>query len=135
MDNVAYALIQTIHNLGAALAFGGAWAGRALARSGDSRPAAALLWVLAAWFTQIVTGALFGAMSLYFYGRLPDIHGIAVTALAVKIACAAAGAVLTVVFWNHHGRRGLPLPRRAWDALMALAVVALIAAAFLRWFS
>lgn len=135
MDNLAYALIQAIHNLGAALAFGGAWAGRALARSGDSRPAAALPWVLAAWFTQIITGALFGAMSLYFYGRLPDIHGIAVAALAVKIACAVAGAVLAAVFWTHHRRRGLPPPRRAWDGIMMLAVMALIAAAFLRWFS
>ena len=134
MDNVAYGLIQAIHNLGAALAFGGAWAGRVVARSGDSRSATALLWVLAAWFTQIVTGALFGAMSLYFYGRLPDIHGIALAALVVKIACAAAGAVLAVVFWAHRGG-GLSSPHRAWDALMALAVIALIAAALLRWFS
>jgi hypothetical protein len=88
-----------------------------------------------AWLAQIVTGALFGAISLHFYGGFPDIHGIALAALAVKIGCAAVGAVLAVVFWNHHRRRRLLPPQQAWDALMSLAVIALVAAAFLRWFS
>lgn len=135
MDNTAYALVQAAHNLGAALALGSAWTGRVQARSVNSHAAAALPWVLAAWLAQIATGALFGGMSLYFYGGFPDIHGIAAAALAVKIACATTGAVLAVAFWNRHRRGGLQPAQRAWDALITLAVIALVAAAFLRWFS
>lgn len=131
--NLAYALIQVVHNFGAVAVVGGAvaalWRGPHAAR----RP---LGWtVLAGWAAQAASGASFGAASWLAYGQFPDIHGIAVAALLLKMACAAAGFVLSA-WWLYRGTRwALPVQQTVWRALALLAVTALTAAAFLRWFS
>ena len=84
---------------------------------------------------QAGSGALFGAISLHYYGQFPDLHGTAVAALRVKVACALAGFVIAALFLRRAERWGEGARRRAWNLLAALAVVALAAAAFLRWFS
>ncbi len=128
---LAYALVQAVHNLGAALVLGVAltawW-------RGGSNGATGLVWLgLAAWFAQAATGAGLGAVSLYFYGRFPDLSAIAWTALGIKIAATVLGFALFVLMlcanWTP-GRRG-----RSWRVEGALAGTALIAAAFLRWFA
>jgi len=87
------------------------------------------------WAVQVASGVGFGAVSYYYYGQLPEIHGVAVAALAIKITCAAAGLPLALVLqsrselWNETQRQ------LSWRALAVLAVTALAAAAFLRWFS
>jgi hypothetical protein len=42
--------------------------------------------ILVGWGAQMASGALFGLISLYYYGETPDLSHIAMTALAVKIA-------------------------------------------------
>jgi len=133
LQNFIYALIQVVHNFGAvsvvALAIYGVWR----AHLGLPQRRAALFLAIA-WATQVAGGTAFGATSLYFYGHLPDIHGIAVGALFVKIACAVIGfltaaACFKVNSWCSRN------PLTAWTASSVLGAVALSAAAFLRWFS
>ena len=132
MQNLAYALIQVVHNFGAAAVIGGAvagvwWRGRPSARR-------LARWVAVAWAVQIATGALFGITSLHFYGHFPDIHGVAIDALGIKVVCAVIGLLLAAALglagdrWQRHAAA-------LWLALCLLASMALGAAAFLRWFS
>jgi hypothetical protein len=95
-----------------------------------------LAWIaLVGWAAQAASGGAFGAVSWLYYGRFPDIHGIAIAALLIKIACAAAGFMLAAAYihsgigWSERARQA------TWRALAVLAVTALTAAAFLRWFS
>ncbi|MGH8788123.1 MAG: hypothetical protein ACREYA_23960 [Cupriavidus necator] len=134
-ENLAYALTQVLHNFGAVAAVGGAafalWAS-------DLRPAreAQLVRLVSlAWAVQVASGVGFGAVSYYYYERLPDIHGVAIAALATKIACAAAGLALALTCQFRAGQWNPTWRALSWRALAALAATALVAAAFLRWFS
>jgi len=90
---------------------------------------------LLGWVAQGASGATFGAISYATFGQLPDIHGIAVAALSLKIACAAFGFVLCAVYLAREAVWSETQRRHTWSALLACAVLALGAAAFLRWFS
>jgi hypothetical protein len=130
LQNLAYALTQVAHNFGAVAVTGGAIA----ALYGTEQSQRRLAWlVLAGWGTQAASGATFGAVSYYYYSQFPDIHGIAVAALVVKMICAATGLVLAALCTRQP--RNLAARRRVWRSLVALAASALTAAAFLRWFS
>lgn len=134
-ENLAYTLVQIIHNFGAAAVVGGAvfsfWPARQ-----NAAVLRRLAWlVLFAWGAQAVSGALFGAVSLHYYGQFPDIHGIAVAALGIKIAAAVIGFILVAVHLRSDGRWSDTARFRAWRVLAGLGVIALTAAAFLRWFS
>lgn len=135
-QDLGYALTQVVHNLGAVSVTGGAAAARGLAVAGPQRTwrlLAAL--VLAGWAAQALSGACFGTISYLSYGRFPDIHGIAIAALTLKVICAAAGFSLAALYlWREAGWPETHR-RRAWSAQLALALTALTAAAFLRWFS
>lgn len=133
LQNLSYAAIQVVHNFGAVAVVGSTfyalWPGLAGMRK-------LLAWIaLVGWAAQAASGGAFGAVSLLYYGRFPDIHGIAIAALLIKIACAAAGFMLAAAYihsgigWSERARQA------TWRALAVLAVTALTAAAFLRWFS
>ena len=123
-QNLAYALIQLVHNFGAVAVVGGAVAAHWLA------------WlVLGGWLAQAASGAGFGAISYLFYGQFPDIHAIARAALLLKMAC-ATGGILLAAGYLRRGADWLPARRdTVWTLLLALAVTALASAAFLRWFA
>lgn len=132
-ENLAYALTQVVHNFGAAAVLGGA----VFALWPAFRPEAArgFAWlILFAWGAQIASGALFGITSLYYYGEMPDLGRIAIVALTVKVVAAAAGFLLAAGYLVRVGAWG-GCGRCVFQGLAALAVVALTAAAFLRWFS
>ncbi len=135
-QDLAYALNQVVHNFGAVAVTAGAAGAR-----WQSPPAAAtrerrLAWlVLGGWTAQCASGATFGAISYATFGRLPDIHGIAVAALLVKIACALAGLSVSALLLARQGAWPAGNRQRAWTALLAFAAAALTAAAILRWFS
>ncbi|HEY8888161.1 MAG TPA: hypothetical protein VIM35_06720 [Gallionella sp.] len=88
-----------------------------------------------AWAVQVASGVLFGITTYYFERHLPDIHGVAVDALLVKICCAVAGLVLTVAYLRLNSGWTLTRQLLVWRALLTLGVIALGSAAFLRWFS
>ncbi len=88
-----------------------------------------------AWAVQAASGALFGVTTYSFEGHLPDIHGIAVDALFIKIFCALFGFILAVIYAKSGS--GWPEEKQhlAWRVLLSIGAVALGSAAFLRWFS
>jgi len=133
-ENLVYALTQVVHNLGAvAVAGGAAFALWPLQRPEYARTFAWLL--LGAWAAQIVSGGVFGLTSLYYYGELPDLSGIAMAALALKVLAALFGLLLAVVYLLRGRAWPLPHVKYTFQGLTALGAVALTAAAFLRWFS
>ncbi len=132
-QNLAYSLVQVAHNFGAVATVAGSLAALKI---NDGAPHARLAWLtFAGWVTQGASGAAFGTTSYYFYGRFPDISGIAVVALVIKMICVALGFVLLAAYlyrrhaWTERQRTG------TWHGSLTLAVVALASAAFLRWFS
>jgi hypothetical protein len=133
VQNLAYSAVQILHNFGAVAAVGGSFAAAANARA-DIRKKLAWL-TLAGWGAQAASGATFGMVSFFFYHRFPDIAGVAVVALVIKILCAATGFLLVAayLFWGAGWAEGSK--SRMWYTSSALSVIALSAAAFLRWFS
>ena len=130
MVELVYALIQAIHNFGAAALVAGpaaalAWHGRNAAM--ERR----ITWMLlAAWGLQAAGGAAFAAASYGFKGELPEVTGIALAALSIKIAATVAGFGLAAVrLWSDR-RAGVG----NWIACLVLAVFAVTAAACLRWY-
>ena len=88
-ENLVYALIQVVHNFGAAAVLGGALF--ALWPTSRLEYARVFAWlILLAWGAQIASG-LFGLTSLYYYGETPDLSSIAMVALAVKVIAATGG--------------------------------------------
>ncbi|RJG00999.1 hypothetical protein [Noviherbaspirillum sedimenti] len=135
LQNLSYTAIQVVHNFGAVAVVGSAacalWLAPALA--GMRKP---LSWImLMGWAVQAASGGAFGGVSWLYYGRFPDIHGIAVAALLIKMACAAAGFMLVAAYIYRGIRWSERAQQATWRALAALAATALTAAAFLRWFS
>jgi hypothetical protein len=135
-QNLAYALIQLLHNFGAAAVLGGAAAARWLLAT-MAIPARRRLagLVFAGWLLQAASGAGFGAVSYAYYHQLPDLSGIAFAALLLKMTCAASGALLAATYLARMDRWPPARHDAAWSALVALAATALAAAAFLRWFA
>lgn len=133
-ENLAYALVQVVHNFGAAAVVGGpAFALWPVSRLEYGRAFARLIVV--AWGAQIASGGLFGATSLYYYGETPDLGSIAMAALAVKVTAAVAGFVLAALFLLRGRGWDRASVKRTFRSLGTLGIVALTAAAFLRWFS
>lgn len=128
MQNLIYALIQIIHNLGAATIVG--IAATALWQPKSRQRLVA--WMAAIWALQGMSGLMFGITTYFYEGHLPDIHGIAVDALTIKITCVILGIVLSLLLY---AKKGWNAQLLVWRILFVLGVVALAAAAFLRWFS
>ena len=85
-----------------------------------------------AWLIQAVSGPSFGIASLYFHGSLPDIHGIAVISLGIKITCVIIGLLLAATLFI---QRDGGISTAKFAGQFTLGIIALCAAAFLRWFS
>jgi hypothetical protein len=132
-QNLTYAVVQVAHNFGAMATVGGSLAAIRF-RSPETRVKLAKL-VLGGWVTQGASGAAFGAVSYYFYRQLPDIAGIAIAALFIKMACVAIGIILLSAYLLRNGNWREGTRQNAWLGSSALAITALTAAAFLRWFS
>lgn len=133
-ENLAYALTQVVHNFGAAAVLGGAifvlWPELRL------QNARKFAWlILIAWSAQIISGGVFGVTSFYYYGELPDLSGIAMTALVVKVAAAISGFLLAALYLARGQQWSGNRTKHSFQGLVALGAVALTAAAFLRWFS
>ena len=130
MVELVYALVQVVHNLGAAVLVAGpaaalAWQGRSAAV--ERR----LAWtLLAVWSLQAASGAGFAATSYGFKGQLPEVAGAALAALAIKVAATVAGLGVAALQLRRDRRPGTA----SWIAGMTLALVAVTAAAFLRWY-
>ncbi len=135
LQNLAYALNQVVHNFGAVAVVGGALLGRWPQPAGPVVRRRLAWLILVGWVLQGGSGAGFGAISYAYYGQFPDIHGIALAALFLKMACAIGGIVLSAAFLCYQGEWPERRQEAVWTGLILLGVTALAAAAFLRWFS
>ena len=135
MQNFIYALIQVIHNFGAVAVVGIAASALWMVRGAGAIQHRLALLSAVAWAVQAATGVLFGISTFYFESHLPDIHGIAVDALIIKMFCASGGFILAVAYVKWESGWSATKRLSAWRALLALGTVALSSAAFLRWFS
>ncbi len=135
LQSLAYALTQVAHNFGAVAVTGGAIMGRWLMGGSPSSQRRAGGLVLLGWLVQGISGAGFGVISFAYYRQFPDLHGIALAALYLKMACAVAGFLLAAAFLRYQGEWTERRQRVAWFVLILLGMIALTAAAFLRWFS
>ena len=134
-QNATYALVQVAHNFGAVAVMGAPLFVLWPAHPGAGSLRAPAWMVFAGWILQGASGAAFGATSYYWYGALPDIHGVAVVALSIKVGCALAGIGLAAaLLLDRPGKRD-DRNRLLWRWLLAAGATALTAAAFLRWFS
>jgi len=132
-QNLSYAAIQVVHNFGAVAVVSGSLLGLRLIEQATRRKLAYL--ALAGWMTQAASGATFGMVSYYYYHKFPDISGIATFALGIKMSCVAAGILLLAAYLWRGERWPEQQVNMVWVAASALAVTAISAAAFLRWFS
>jgi hypothetical protein len=128
---VAYAVIQSIHNIGAALALGLAML--LFLKSARGENVKSTLWfLLIVWGLQGATGILFGMTSLYFHGAFPKIPLIAQASMAIKVACVALA--FSVSAWLLYKKAG-DVSIKVRLMYMTLPMIALVAAAVLRWSS
>jgi hypothetical protein len=135
VQNLIYALIQVIHNFGAATVVGAAASALWLVRGDKAVQHRLAILTASAWAVQVASGALFGITTYYFERHLPDIHGIAVDALLIKIFCAIAGFILAASYVKLSSNWIVDRQLLAWRMLLAIGAIALGSAAFLRWFS
>jgi hypothetical protein len=132
-QNLTYSIVQVAHNFGAVAVVGGSLAALSF-RGLETRKKLAWL-TFAGWGTQALSGAAFGAVSFHFYHQFPDISGLAVVALAIKIGCAAFGFLLMAAYLFRSADWTVARMNTVWIISSALSVTALSSAAFLRWFS
>jgi hypothetical protein len=71
-------------------------------------------------------------VSFFFFHRLPDIAGVAVVALVIKILGAATGFLLVAAYLFRGSSRAERQKNMAWYSSSMLSVVALGALSFLR---
>jgi hypothetical protein len=132
VSDLPYALVQVVHNLGAAGVVAPAAAALWLAR--DAAPRRRLAWLsTGSWAAQAATGAGFAAVSWFGKGALPEVEGVALAALAIKLGCTLLGLAAGVALLR---RRAASDVARTWlwGASLAAGLGALLGAAFLRWY-
>ncbi|SEO60520.1 hypothetical protein [Nitrosovibrio sp. Nv6] len=134
-ENLNYAIVQLAHNFGAAAVVAlPILALYAAVEAGPIRHRFAWLVGLG-WAVQVISGMGFGAVSYYYYEKLPDLHGIAFAALLIKILCAAGGLGIAMLYVRRAADWTAQRRRAAWKLLGSLGITALAGAAFLRWFA
>lgn len=135
-QNTFYAIVQVIHNLGAVAVASGTFLSLVNPCNCSFQLQNKLAWVtLIGWGIQGISGASFGAVSFYYHGQFPDIHGIALVALYIKMICTAAGFFLTLFYIRYATRWSESSRYLSWKIMGILTITALIAAGFLRWFA
>ncbi|MBU3538667.1 hypothetical protein [Polynucleobacter sp. UK-Gri1-W3] len=133
MQNLLYALIQSVHNLLAVLIVGVGAYGLFFALNPTKRALATVQSF--AWALQGVTGGAFGFTTYHYFHQLPDIHGVAITALMIKIACVVPGFSFAATYVLFGPQFSKVIDRIFWWPMFLFGVLALSSAAFLRWFS
>lgn len=133
VQNLSYAAIQVVHNFGAVAVVAGSLVGLKWRERAMRKKLAQL--TLLGWLTQAASGATFGLTTWYFYHALPDITGIATYALGIKMLCATLGILMLAAYLWAGERWSEPRREKVWVAAAVLGIIAISAAAFLRWFS
>jgi len=132
--NVSYALVQAVHNYGAVAVVGGPAAAVLWAREQKTVPMVLAWLTLSGWVVQGLSGISFAVTSYLSRGELPEVTGIALFALAIKVICALVGFSLIALYVITTPQRRETRQRKLFPALFFIGITALTGAAFLRWF-
>lgn|SRR5262249_3580094 len=133
MENLTYTIVQILHNFGAVTVFGSPIAGWWLERKNLAVHRLTLLALLG-WMAQGATGIGFALTSYTFKGAIPEVTGIALGALLIKVFSTFTGFVAAILIFRK-GRQWKSQSRvRIWQSMLFLAFSAMTAAGFLRWY-
>jgi len=137
MTELVYTLVQAVHNLGAVAVVASpavALGSRGRGERGEVNERRLAWLLLAAWGLQAASGAGFAAASYGLKGALPEVTGVALAALVIKMAATAAGFTLGAALLRARRLAGGRPRAVAWGLALGLALAALLAAAPLRWY-
>jgi hypothetical protein len=147
MSDLLYACVQLVHNMGAAAVVGSPAVAWWLVRASQmpdglfGSPAAMglvlrrLAWLtVLAWTAQLVSGIGFGATTYYLKHEFPELTGVGLIALGIKVTCALIAIALVTFCLKASSRWPVNRQARVWQILFVLGLAALISAAFLRWY-
>jgi hypothetical protein len=134
MENLIYTWVQILHNFGAVAVVGSPAA--AIWLPGENRVIRyKLAWLmLLGWLAQGASGIAFALTSYTMKGALPEVTGIALGALVLKVGCTFIGTVLTGVYLATRWRWSGAHEHRMWQLMLLMTITAITAAAFLRWY-
>jgi len=134
VENLSYAIVQSLHNLGAVGVVAAPAMVLLLLRLKvvcDLKP---MIYIaIASAVMQLLSGVGFAFISQFFLGQIPQVDGIAFGALVIKVT----GVVLSVCIYSTMLMSKKPKLRtsgRAWVVLLIFSFIPLIGAAFLRWY-
>jgi hypothetical protein len=147
MGELLYSCVQLVHNIGAAAVVGSPAVAWWLARASRKpeclfgNPLAIvtvlhrLAWFTAiAWITQILSGIGFAATTYHLKHELPELTGIGLTALGIKITCALISIAFVIFYLKASSHWSVQTKIKVWQLLFMLGLAALVSAAFLRWY-
>ena len=134
MENFIYTLVQLVHNFGAVAVAGSPVVALWFVRE-NKIALHKLTWLMAlGWVAQGVSGIGFAVTSYTLKGALPEVEGIALTALALKVGCTLIGVVLAGLYLMTGSRWSAVNQLRMWKLMVIMTLSALTAAAVLRWY-
>ncbi|MBI3776286.1 MAG: hypothetical protein HY273_12170 [Gammaproteobacteria bacterium] len=129
----AYALVQVAHNVGAVAVVGSPAAAGLWMREQRTVPVVLAWFTASGWMIQIFSGIGFGLTSYLSRGELPEVTGVALFALYLKIGCATTGLALAGFYLLAPLWRREQTQHGLWPSLFFAGIAALSGAAFLRW--
>ena len=133
MENLIYTWIQIAHNFGAVAVVGSPAVGWWLERKNIAANRLALL-ALIGWFVQAATGIGFAITSYSLKGALPEVTGIALGALLIKVSATAIGFLAAAILWKKGPQWLVRRKILLWQIMFAFSIAALMGAAYLRWY-
>ena len=133
MENLIYTWIQIAHNFGAVAVVGSPAVGWWLERKKIVANRLALLALLG-WFVQGATGIGFAITSYSLKGAVPEVTGIALGALLVKVSATVIGFLAAAILWKKSPQWFVRRKMLVWQIMFAFSIAALMGAAVLRWY-
>ena len=134
MENLIYTWVQIVHNFGAVAVIGSPAAALSLSRQNQIVRYKLVWLMLLGWLAQGASGIGFALTSYTMKGALPEVTGIALGALILKVGCTFIGTVLTGFYLATRLRWSAAREHRMWQLMLLMTVSAITAAAFLRWY-
>lgn len=130
----AYSVVQVWHNFGAIAVVGSPAAAWLWTREQCTVPNTLAWLTVSGWIVQTLSGIGFGLTSYFSRGELPEIEGVALFALYIKMGCAIGGFFVSTYYLKAVLKRRERMQSWIWPCLLVVGTVALTCAAFLRWF-
>jgi hypothetical protein len=92
-----------------------------------------ILVALASAGLQLLSGLGFAITSNHFLGQIPEIEGVAHTALVIKVSSVVL-SIMIYVYMLATKKMDVQSSRSLWRLLSILGLLPLIGASFLRWY-